>query len=68
MNKNHMKEVAKLLGVELEERFEIENATCNPCYITEAGLYDCENDLVDGFLVDLLTGYSPIKKIKEVRE
>lgn len=62
MSKNHMKEVAQLLGVELEERFEIENATCNPCYITEAGLYDCENDLVDGFLVDLLTGSLTINK------
>lgn len=62
MSKNYMKEVAQLLGVELEERFEIENATCNPCYINENGLYDCDDDCRNGLLVYLLTGEREIKK------
>lgn len=62
MYKNYMKEVAEMLGVELGEKFEIENATCNPCYITEAGLYDCDDDYRSGFLICLLNGEREIKK------
>lgn len=62
MSKNYMKEVAEMLGVELGEKFEIENATCNPCYITEAGLYDCDDDYRGGFLICLLNGETEIEK------
>lgn len=62
MNKNHMKEVAEMLGVELGEKFEIENSSFNPCYIDEKGMYDCDNVNRIGFLVYLLTGEMEIKK------
>lgn len=62
MSKNYMKEVAELLGVELGEKFEIENSSFNPCYIKENGLYDCDGVNRSGFLVYLLTGEMEIKK------
>lgn len=62
MSKNYMKEVAELLGVELGEKFEIENSSFNPCYIKENGLYDCDCVNRSGFLVYLLTGEMEIEK------
>lgn len=61
-NANYMKGVARLLGVELNEKFNIVGATCNPHHITRNGLYDCENDIVDGLLMDILLGNAIIKK------
>lgn len=62
MSKKYMKEVAELLGVELGEKFEIENSSFNPCYIKENGMYDCDNVNRSYFLVHLLTGEREIKK------
>lgn len=62
MSKSYMKEVAELLGVELGEKFVIENTSCNPFYIKEEGLYDCDDDYRGGFLIYLLTGETEIKK------
>lgn len=62
MSKNYMKEVAQLLGVELGEKFEIENALCNPCYINENGMYDCDDDCRNNLLVYLLTAQEKLKK------
>lgn len=62
MSKNYMKEVAEILGVELGEKFVIENMSCNPCYIDENGLYDCDDDYRGGLLISLLNGETEIKK------
>lgn len=62
MNKNYMKEVCELLGVEFGEKFEIKNSSFNPCYIKENGMYDCDNVNRSYFLVYLLTGEREINK------
>lgn len=62
MNKNHMKEVCELLGVELGEKFNITSANSNPHYITETALFDCDDNITDGLLIDLITGNISIEK------
>ena len=43
MAENKMKEVAKLLGVEMGAPFKIKGSKDNPHKITEDGLIDCDN-------------------------
>lgn len=62
MTENKMKEVAKLLGVEIREKFNTNATEFNPCYLTEKGLYDCDNDLRNDILPCLLTGEYEIRK------
>ena len=57
-----MKAVAEMLGLELGEEFDIDTYSCNPCRITERGLFDCENDNESGLITELLTGDSSIIK------
>ena len=61
---NKMKEVAKLLGIELNEPFEIENWNWdNPFTLKSDGLYDgCGVLKRDTILRDLITGELKIKK------
>ena len=59
MKENYMKEVASLLGLELNEEFDIEDFEYNPCRITESGLYDSVNLSVLG-LHKILTGQCKI--------
>jgi len=59
---NKMKEVAELLGVELNEPFEIEGEFCNPFVIKEDGLYDKYNDKDDETFSCLIWGEYKIKK------
>lgn len=40
MGKNYIKEVARVLGVELGEKFDIKQYKHNPYYLLEDGLYD----------------------------
>ena len=44
---NKMNEVAKMLGVELGEEFNIEGYAFNPCTITKTNLIDAD-DIVTG--------------------
>ena len=67
MNKNHMPEVAKILGVEIEEEFDIfigngEKAAYSPYKITNNAIVDCEGDTSPGLLYDLLIGKYTLKK------
>lgn len=64
---NHMKEVAALLGVQLNEEFGI---LCNGNYIsqrkfylTEKGLYTAGGNNYSELMIDLLTGKYQIQKI-----
>jgi len=59
---NKMKEVAKLLGVELGEPFEIEGEYYNPFIIKEDGLYDRDNYKDDETFLGLILGKYKIKK------
>lgn len=63
MSKNYMEEVARMLGVELEEEFDIKGGFCNPYMITERGLLDCDGDESPSILIGLLDG--SIKIIKK---
>lgn len=62
MNRNYMREVAKILGVELGEKFEIKDAAFNPYYIGENGLHGCDGSIREMSLNNLLTGVATIKK------
>ena len=62
---NHMKEVADILGVELNEEFEIDGCSCSCIYILrETGLY--EKDIMsyscNATLNELLIGQCTIKR------
>ena len=60
---NHMKEVAKMLGVEMGEEFEIEGMYENPFRLTERGLYDCYGHMMPLVLHNLITGnYEIVEK------
>ena len=60
---NHMKEAAKMLGVELGEEFEIEGVYGNPFRLTECGMYDCCDRVMSLVLHNLITGnYEVVKK------
>ena len=57
MNKNHMEEVAKLLGVELEEEFHIKGAPIEWIYeLSDDGLIMYNEGQCHGTLPHLLTG------------
>ena len=64
---NYMAEVAKLLGVKLEEQFEYENLPGIPFKFTEHGL-EClgpakiSRDVMNEALVRMITGCSKIKR------
>lgn len=60
---NHMKEVAKMLGVEMGEEFEIEGMYENPFHLTGRGLYDCYGHMMSLVLQNLIVGsYKVVKK------
>jgi len=59
---NKMKEVAKLLDVELNEPFEIEGDLFNPFTLKENGIYDKHGNIRDAVLSLLLKGEYKIKK------
>ena len=60
---NKMNEVAKMLGVELEEKFNIEGYAFNPCKIIETNLIDADGSIRDDMLVKLIAGFNTIKKL-----
>lgn len=57
-----MKEVAKLLGVELGVPFDIIGSSCNPYMFTEDGLIDCDRDYRMNYLNGLLMGKCEVKQ------
>ena len=59
---NHMEEVAKMLGVELGEKFEIEGCVCNPHKLTRDGLFDYATMMCPRELTDLLANKARIIK------
>lgn len=66
---NHMAEVAKMLGVELGEEFEVSRYPSVDCTIKEGGLYIRGKDIQDNFLtygdiilINLLRGECTIKR------
>lgn len=61
MSKSKMKEVAKLLGVELGEEFKIKDIY-NTYKFTNDGLYDCYSNDRERMLYNLLTGKYEIEK------
>lgn len=62
MSKNHMEEVAHMLGVELGEEFNISDDMYNPYVITERGLLDCYRDKCPIVLNGLIKGSKKIIK------
>lgn len=62
MSKNHMREIAELLGVQFRHNFNIKDRNNNPYQIKWQGLVDCNNDYNEGLLISLLTGYAEIDK------
>ena len=68
MAENKMKEVAKLLGVELEEEFKIKGFT-NKCKLSTYGLMcwsDTKQDIVfSKEIVELLNGLDEIVKLQK---
>ena len=61
MSKNHMEEIARMLGVELGEEFDIEGRW-NPYKITESGLIDRFGGNEPDILLYLLSGIEEITK------
>ena len=62
MNNNYMEQVAHMLGVELNEKFDIENCSWNPCKLTEDGLLDYLDNSISTVLEMLLTGRAKLIK------
>lgn len=62
MSKNYMEEVARMLGVELGEEFDLEGHMWNPYKITETGLIDCSGSNEWEFFSYLLSGWEEIIK------
>ena len=62
MSKNYMEEVARMLGVELGENFDVNDGVCNPYTITEQCMFDCDGDDCPFTLLRLLNGRSNIIK------
>ncbi len=64
MSKNYMEQVAQMLGVEMEERFEIKEIEDRKFYINENGL-QCETNamFVPEYFNDLVAGKYEIRKI-----
>lgn len=59
---SYIEQVAKMLGVEIGEEFEIEGDDFNPYSLENDGLYDKDKDLSHYILVDLIIGELKIKK------
>ena len=64
---NHMAEVAKMLGVELGERFDVLNScdhNCGTFYLTEKGVMNDKSGYYEGpgMLLNLIYGYCTIKR------
>ena len=67
MSKNYMPEVAKMLGVEIGEEFDILNkegkkVTCGPYKITDNAIVDCDRDDIPNLFYGLLTGECTLQK------
>ncbi len=67
MSKNYMADVAKMLGVEIGEEFNLVDkdgipSAYNPFHIEARGFIDCTGDDDAGFLIALLTGDFEIVK------
>lgn len=67
MSKNHMPEVARMLGVEIEEEFDIfdndgEKIVYSPYKITNNAIVDCEGDTSRNLVCGLLTGEFTLQK------
>lgn len=59
MNKNYMNEIAEMLGVSLNESFQIDGCI-NPYTLTEDGLIDCCGELDNQMLAFLLTNKTKV--------
>lgn len=67
MSKNYMPEVARMLGVEIGEEFDIfdndgEKIVYSPYKITDNAIVDCEGDPIPGLFYDLLTSKYTLQK------
>lgn len=67
MEKNYMPEVARMLGVEIGEEFDIfdndgEKIVYSPYKITDNAIVDCEGDPIPGLFYDLLTSKYTLQK------
>lgn len=63
MGTNYMADIAKLLGVELDKEFDIKDSDYNPYKLIDKGLVDCDGDVRDSLLMNLLKGnFEIIKK------
>ena len=60
-----MKVIAKMLGVEIGEKFNITSSQFNPYVLTNDGILDCDGDLSFEILGNLLQDSSIIKKIQQ---
>lgn len=62
MAENKMKQVAKLLGVEIGEKFEIKGVLSNPYHFSKIGLVDKLGRYCNAHLTNLLNGEIEIQK------
>lgn len=67
MSRNYMPEVARMLGVEIGEEFDIfdndgEKIVYSPYKITDNAIVDCEGDPIPGLFYDLLTSKYTLQK------
>lgn len=62
MAENKMKEVAKLLGVEMDKPFNIKGYLNNPCILTDEKITNKQGILIYGKLFQLLTGELEIEQ------
>lgn len=63
MAQNKMAEVAKLLGVEIGEEFNVPRCLFNPYYICESGLIDSNGTTCSQILIWILNGELEIEKL-----
>ena len=68
MSENHIADVAKILGVELGEKFDLIKHDVdmdNPYYLTEQGLFDNKNKICPSFMISeiILGNLEIIKKV-----
>lgn len=66
MSENHIADVAKILGVELGEKFDLIKHDVdmdNPYYLTEQGLFDNKNKICPSFMIsEIIFGHLEIIK------
>ena len=62
MAENKIKEVAELLGVEIDKPFNIKGYAYNPCKLTKNGMINEKGYLANNRLFELLTGKLEIVK------